>query len=371
MKKLRVLVIRNAYQQDAGGAEQFALNLSVTLNNLGHKAFLVTKVKEILAKAEVMSIKTIKGFWYEKQGWYRGYYLRRPLTELWYIYLILRHRIDVVHPQSRDDFVFATHAAKILGKRVVWTDHADLKNVLDNNRHYNPRMRAWVIKAAKKAHAIMCVSRSEKESIAAVAPDLPKVTVVHNGVLKLSPKPIKKAAGLVIGTNARLVKDKGIAELIESFKQLNIKGAQLWLLGGESGNRNVFEGQIDQLRLTGKVKILGYVDRPEDYMASMDIFVHASYHEGLSLAVIEAAMLGLPIVATAVGGTPEILDKNSGLLVEPKDAKAITTAVKKLVNNPTLAKELGKSAKRRAEAEFGFETIVSQKILNIYSGEKP
>src|SRR4051794_638268 len=124
-KSLRVLIIRNAYQKDAGGAEQYALNLADTLQTAGHSPILVTKVQKIHQKSKEVKITCISGPWHDTQEWDRWYYLRYPLFTLWYIWTILRYRIDVVHPQSRDDFVFATRAAKFLRKRVVWTDHAD------------------------------------------------------------------------------------------------------------------------------------------------------------------------------------------------------------------------------------------------------
>lgn len=367
MKNLRILVIRNAYQQDAGGAEQYALNLSIVLKDLGHKPILVTKVRNILIKAGLQSVHTVNGKWHKTQRWDRFYYLRYPWFTLWYIYIILRWRIDVVHPQSRDDFVFATRAAALLGKKVIWTDHADLKYVLDNVNHYNPRMRGWVIKASKKASDIMVASHNEKSEIETVAPDLPPLTVVHNGVLIPEEViPVAKTNKLVVGTNARLVPAKGIAELIEGFAGLGRKDTDLWLLGGNSGNQKKYLELTKKLGVSNQVVFRDYVDNPDDIVSAMDIFVHASYHEAFSLAIIEAAMLGRPIIATNVGGTTEIIDKNCGILIEPRSAEAVTEALKSLLANKTLRDRLGQAAKAKAMAEFDFQKIVKDKIIPIY-----
>ena len=366
-KSLRVLIIRNAYQQDAGGAEQYALNLAVALRVAGHQPVLVTKVRKILDKCRQFGIPHIAGKWRDTQGWDRWYYLKYPLFTLWYMYIILWHRIDVVHPQSRDDFVFATRAAHILGRRVVWTDHSDLKYILNAVNHYNPRMRGWIIKASKHVSAIVCASQSEKHSIEAVAPDLPKLTVIHNGVfVPENVHPVEKTTDLVVGTNARLVPAKGIAELLEGFAGLKTKKADLWLLGGVSGNEAKYRRLTAKLEVSKQVHFLNYVNNPNDYVAAMDIFVHASYHEAFSLAIIEAAMLGKPIIATNVGGTSEIIDEKCGILIEPKSPEAITEAIKTFIKDKPAREKLGQAAQKKAMYAFDFQKTVERKIIPLY-----
>lgn len=366
-KSLRILVIRNAYQQDAGGAEQYALNLAIALKSVGHKPLLVTKVRKIHEKGKDDNIKVISGPWHDTQKWDRWYYLRYPLFTLWYMCLIVRHRIDVVHPQGRDDFVFATRAAALLGRKVVWTDHADLKYVLDSVNHYNPRMRGWVIKASKKASAILVASGNEKIEIEVVAPDIPPLTVIHNGVFRpVDIQPVAKTNEIIIGTNARLVPAKGIAELIEGFAKLNRKDTDLWLVGGKSGNLDKYQRLVKKLGISKQVVFWDYVNNPHDVVAAMDIFVHASYHEAFSLAIIEAAMLGKPIVATRVGGTPEIIDKTCGILIEPRNPQAISDALKLLIKDEGMRASLGKEAEKKARSHFDFEKIVKDKILPLY-----
>lgn len=366
-KRLRVLIIRNAYQKDAGGAEQYSLNLAIALKKRGHQPLLVTRVSKILRKAEGLKINHLKGLWHDTQKWDRGYYLRYPLFTLWYVYIILRYRIDIVHPQSRDDFVFATRAGKILGKTVIWTDHADLKYILDNVNHYNPRMRKWIISASKYAERIVVASKNEKQEIEAVAPDIPPLTLVYNGVfLPEGVKPVPKTNTLVVGTNARLVEAKGPSELIEGFAKLKRKDIDLWLLGGFSGNKNHYEELAVGMGIGARVKFLDYVSKPDDIVASMDIFVHSSYHEAFSLAIIEAAMLGRPIIATSVGGTPEIIDNECGILIEPKNPDAITNALSILIDNKSKRDKFGEKVKEKALEKFDFQKIVDEQIVPIY-----
>ena len=118
MKELRVLIVRNAYQQDIGGAEQYAFNLALALKRAGHYPIVVTKHEAIHNKCRVEGIKTIQGKWHESQEWDKRYYLRFLLMPLWYSLLIIRHHVHIVHPQSRDDFVFATNAGWLLRKKL-------------------------------------------------------------------------------------------------------------------------------------------------------------------------------------------------------------------------------------------------------------
>jgi len=371
MKKIRVLIIRNAYQQDTGGAEQYSLNLAIALKNQGeYEPILITKHKSIINKCSKLGIKAISGLWSDDQHWTKLYYLRLIYTTIWYMWIILINNITIVHPQSRDDFVFATFAARILNKKVFWTDHADLKYILDRVNHPHPRMQKWILSASKKVESIICVSKNEKKLILNVAPELRnKITIVYNGVfVPKNIRPVKKK-GLVVGSNSRLVPEKGISELIEAYANIPPENSsELWIIGGFSNNLNVYKKLARKFNIEKRVKFVGYVDNPNDYVASMDIFVHPSYNEAFSLAIIEACMLGKPIVATNTGGTPEIINKDTGILVEPKKPRELTRAINILINNKTMASSLGDMAKKYSEKNFDFDNIVRNQIIKLYKG---
>jgi glycosyltransferase involved in cell wall biosynthesis len=370
---MKILLIRNAFSNDFGGAETYAYNLAQALITQNRKVLLVSSLQPLLEKCRTNVVPAKKGYWNKSQHWTRMYYIRYILTTLWYCWLILRHRVDVVNPQGRDDFIFATNAAWLLRKRVIWTDHGDLKYILDRVNHPNPRLQRWVLRAASKAAAIICVSDSEKKAIEQVAPELHNLVVVHNGVFEpeqLQPVPRPDGAGLIVGTNARLVKAKGIMELLEGFagSAALTKKDILWIVGSEDHDRQRYYDRAAALKIQDRVKFWGYVTNPNDYVATMDIFVHASYHEAFSLAVIEAAMLGKAIIATAVGGTPEIINKQCGLLIKPRSSQAISQALDTLASNKQLRTELGEAARETALTSFNFDVIVKNELLPLYEG---
>lgn len=366
-KTRRVLVVRNAYAKDCGGAEQYALNLSLELKKNGLDPVLMTRVPDLIMKARNTSIPVISGRWHTSQEWGKHYFIRFPLMVLWYMYIIIRYRFDIIQPQGRDDFIFASVAAGILRRRVVWTDHADLKYILNLRVHPFPHLRSWVLFASRFTESIICVSNAELQKISKHAPPsfTSKLITIHNGVASdISVRTIERPQGPLIVSNSRLVQDKGIAELLQMTSRL--KDIHLWIVGGYSENEAFYREMIDSLDIRDRVTLWGYVNRPDDYVGAGDIFVHASYHEAFSLAIVEAAMLGKPIVATNVGGAPEIIDEQSGILVPPKDVDTLTNAVKYMIDNPDKARSFGNHIKKKALKEFVFRKIVKEKVIPLY-----
>lgn len=116
------------------------------------------------------------------------------------------------------------------------------------------------------------------------------------------------------------------------------------------------EARAQELGLTQEdVRFLGFRGDVEDLLGASDIFVLPSFSEGLPLSVLEGMAQGLPIVATTVGGIPEVVTQNQeGILVPPKDAEALADALAQVVQNPELRRTLGKAGKCRVADEFTF-----------------
>jgi glycosyltransferase involved in cell wall biosynthesis len=108
------------------------------------------------------------------------------------------------------------------------------------------------------------------------------------------------------------------------------------------------------------VRFLGHLDDARRWLAGCDIYANSSITEGVSLTILEAMAAGLPVVATSVGGTPEVLDDSCGALVPPRQPAALAAAVIKLVEDPERRASLGIAARRRAETRFGLDRMVSE-----------
>src|SRR5690606_13753082 len=144
----------------------------------------------------------------------------------YYMSLFSKLKVGVVHIQSKDDFIAATHAARALNIRVIWTDHADLKHIWRNLSiwHKNPSGK-MVYRAALRADTITVVSNSELQLVTNNLPVNSKVrtklAIVYNGVVDQSQEyPSQSNHLFTYLVASRLVTDKGIGEVLTAFKRL-------------------------------------------------------------------------------------------------------------------------------------------------------
>lgn len=375
----RALLIRNASSYDFGGAERFVVALAQELIANGWEATIVTAHSKIRELATSKAIPSRHGWWWSRQDWSGRRIALTPLYILWqlvlvvyYLILFIRLRPDVIHPQSKDDFIAATVAGKLLGKRVIWTDHADLKYVYQNVPvWYKNPVGKLVYLCSRIADHITLVSKSEEKLIeSALGHELSaKHQVIYNGILDYSPpshqrQPADKNA-LIFCCTSRLVTAKGIGELIRAFQilQNDHDNLRLWILG-EGPEADKFHTMASN---NPNITFWGFPDDSLGILQAADVFVHPSYHEGFSLSIIEAAMLQKPIIACNVGGNPEIIiDGKTGLLAPAKDAHKLARAMERLIGNPPLRKSLAKAARKSYEHNFQFDNIVKEQFIPLY-----
>ena len=145
---------------------------------------------------------------------------------------------------------------------------------------------------------------------------------------------------LVVGTIGRLHPAKGQTYLIKAVTQLRLKYPKLHLLLiGEGPLREELEAELKQTTIP--YTLTGYLPQAYEALPAMDLFVLPSVSEGMGLVLLEAMQAGLPIVASAVGGIPEVVrTEKDGLLVPPGDVAGIREACSKIIDNPDLAKSL-------------------------------
>ncbi|MDU1891696.1 MAG: glycosyltransferase family 4 protein [Dysgonomonas sp.] len=155
----------------------------------------------------------------------------------------------------------------------------------------------------------------------------------------------------------RIVRDKGIEELMEAFERLN--NAELILVGS-------FEQELDPLsdnclRWIKRGKNVTYVGFKEDirpFLANADVFVFPSHREGFPNTPLQAGAMGLPTIATNICGCNEIItDKVTGLLVEPHNADQLFKAMKLLADNPALRAEMGINARIHIAEKFSHQNV--------------
>lgn len=175
----------------------------------------------------------------------------------------------------------------------------------------------------------------------------------------------------------RISPDKGIAELISVFYELlNMNyDVDLLLVGPhdeDCGGRS--SSDLKSTRQCSKIHYIGYTECPESYLAISDIFCLPSYREGFGTVVIEAAAMGLPTVGTAINGLVDaVADGETGILVPPRDERALLAALKRLLDHPDELDRMGKAARKRCLQYFDANQVnkkVAEEYLNILKMKK-
>jgi glycosyltransferase involved in cell wall biosynthesis len=166
---------------------------------------------------------------------------------------------------------------------------------------------------------------------------------------------------------------KGAFDLIEACNILQKDGFHFHaiLVGPEErySDFQIAHQLIRKLGLAATCEVTGVISREEvtQLLQKVDIFVLPSYYEGMPMVVLEALSAGLPVIATSVGGIPEVVrDNYNGLLVKPGDIEAISKALETLLVNPELRTEMGQRSRKIAEQEFAVSSYVA-KLMSLYS----
>ncbi|MEP0848550.1 MAG: glycosyltransferase [Phycisphaerae bacterium] len=166
----------------------------------------------------------------------------------------------------------------------------------------------------------------------------------------------------------RFQADKNLAGLLDAARLVADRRPDVyWLLAGQGPLEPVLRERCRRLGLDQRVRFAGFRRDVPRILAAADVFVVASSSEGLSVAILEAMAAGRPVVATRVGGTPEVVrDGECGLIVEPGDVAALAQAVRALLDDPPRRAALGLRARQRVAAEFTVQRMV-QRIERVYT----
>lgn len=165
---------------------------------------------------------------------------------------------------------------------------------------------------------------------------------------------------VLIVSVARLSPQKDPATLLQAFSLAACEDTRLrLLLVGDGPLRSRLEEMAGHLDLADRVRFLGIRTDVPEILAASDVFVLSSHYEGNPLSVMEAMAAGKPVVATAVGGVPELVEDGvSGILVPPGDMESLATALKVLAADVDLRQHLGQAALSRAQERFDVSTMV-------------
>jgi len=194
-----------------------------------------------------------------------------------------------------------------------------------------------------------------------------RIDVIPNGVPQSEPpsRPDRdrlrhvltgNGSGPIIITVGRFSQAKGYEDMVEAFHLLRQRDLHPKLLMVGSGGRlNSIQARIEELNLTQYVILAGERADIPQLLALSDVFASSSHREGLPLAVLEAMMAGLPVVATSVGDIPNVVTEETGVVVPPHRPDLLAAALEDLLKNPGKRSAMGEAAHRRALDEYSLE----------------
>ena len=165
---------------------------------------------------------------------------------------------------------------------------------------------------------------------------------------------------IVVVSTGRIVIDKGYDVLLQVMEKFNGRENIKFVIAGDGSFKSTIQNKIKQLQMDKRVFMLGYRTDIDNILSGSDIFIICTKHETLCISLQEAGIHKLPLIATNVGGIPEIIDDSCGLLVENGDVEGFVQAINILIDNPELRKKMGDSACQKITEKFNPSKIFKQ-----------
>jgi len=370
---MKILVLRNAWRgQDYGGAEELALDLVKELNNQKHEAFIVSGTEAVAEKAKGQNAPFIRGPYSKRQilTKHRFPFLPIYLLDLQkatkaYLQIFKDFKPDLIHATGQQDSIAATKAAGELKIPIIWSDHGELKNSLKKSIMPPWGVPGVLLKRRLGQISALCMVNAEDiDTVRRYAPDAP-IKIVPNGVVDKNPDRRQRTTENHIVYESRIIKEKGIFELLEAFKELTATHPEQKLtIAGSGPSEEEAKLYVADNNLQGIVGFVGFV---EAAMKDSSIFVLPTYTEAQSLAILKAMMYQKPILTTNIKGNTHFLKNNdNALLVKPQDPKALLEGLQKLVENKKIRDKLAKNARDYYEKHHKLEAVVSEYYTPLY-----
>ncbi|MDQ3704901.1 MAG: glycosyltransferase [Chloroflexota bacterium] len=355
----RIRVLQLIDQLGTGGAESLQYTLAASIDRkrfAWHVCALRKSDESLKVHQDLLKIGVPVSILDQKNV----YDVRALLKLVRYIH---RYRIDIIHTHLAGADILGRVAGFLTRRPVVSSIHLLHGDLLDA-----PARRQLLLKITARwmCRRIVVVADSMRQETAEwLGLPLTRVETIVNGVdttkfQRENIDPVEVKRSLVGGdyplvvSIARLTAQKGHSDLVTAagIVASAVEGVRFAFVG-DGPLRADLASRIEAQGLSDTVLLLGTRDDIRHILAASDVFALSSLQEGLPVAVLEAAAAGLPIVATGVGGVPEVIrDGTTGLLVQPGDPQAMADAIIALLTAPRRARELAAAAKELVEREY-------------------
>ena len=376
--KIKILFVIT--KANFGGAQRYVYDLATSLPTDQYIATVLAGegvgLKDRLEKIGVP--------FYRLNSLSRDVGLRNDWRVFWQLIKVFKkEKPAIVHLNSSKIGLLGALAGRAAGvPKIIFTAH---------NWAFNEDRPFWQRVAIKflhwltvlACHTTITVSEKTRSQLASWPGVADKFVVIHNGIRPIDllsrndarealAKTIWKTGfdisaldqALIIGTISELHKNKGVDILLNAISELKNKldDVLIWIIGGGEEAERLKE-QVVNLKLKDRVVFLGPVPEAAHYIRAFDIFTLTSRTEAFPYALLEAGQAGLPVIASSVGGIPEIISEfNQGIMVRPGNLKELKLALLRLIDNPAERQKFGDNLAKKVNRDFTAEKMVRETV---------
>lgn len=299
-------------------------------------------------------------FWeYIFFGFYR-------ILDCFYIARIVKHeKISLIHSLNVSGHIICSILKILLRVKVIW--------------HIHLRVNPVLYRFFKSSYTVFVAKNLLEGAVKYSSFDKNTSNVIYNSIDALKYTKLnrdKRLPELIIGFVGRITPQKGLNELLTAASilvkkypdiKINIYGEEMYQDYLKGKYTEHLKNRIQELNLENTVKLCGFVHPQEQIYASIDCLVLPSYMESCPMVILESWAAGVPVIATNVGGIPElVVEKETGFLIPPKDPQAIAEAVEYVNENPETVRKVVENAGRVVRERFDYRENARQFVKLYY-----
>jgi len=378
--QVNILITKFPYHSRLSGVEKHTFQIVRHFQGRECKFFLMSSCSVMLSEFK-------KRGWNAKR-WWLGlppvnrftkilFVLTWPAVEIMgligLVYFKRKYNTQKLYCLTLADKLILTPLARVLGYEVIWLEHLSLDPIVTKN------VFKTVYKIYSRFVKIIAISNFVRNQLAEMG--IKNVEVIYHGVnidqyykqadifeaMAEKRFAFERKNTFRIGCVSRLESLRGLEYLIKAVAILRKEFDDIDLvIVGEGSQREHLQWVAEQLGVDNDVKFVGYKDNFVDWICDFDVFVLPSLRESLGLILVEALAYGRPVIATNIGGIPEIIENNiGGVLVEPQNPRALANAIYTLKRDPIRARELARAGREKIIEQFSLNKMLEEykKIL--------
>lgn len=317
-------------------------------------------------------IHTTAKFLKFQQGFkiYKKPHINDLINILKIIILVYKNQVSILHGHGAKGGLYARIAGVICGKKVIYTPHGGSVHSMYSG------LEEWLYTATEKIlfyatdYFIFESNYSKSQYKRKIGREfnnwivnyngINSDAITHNGDYKTQLDKDKYNVG-VFGV---LREQKGQQYAIQAMTYLNDNNVVLHIFG-DGEDKQKLRKMTDDLNLKGRVKYYGDITNPQEFMRDLNLVVIPSLFESFGYVAIEAYSLKIPLVCTKVGGLEEVVDDNTGIIIEPKDSRSLADAVIYSMNNPDILFKKAQQGYERFRKNYTLDMMINN-LSNIY-----